>query len=988
MNIRLLFLAVIASINTSQAQIGIDMPSIIPPSPETATLFRSIGYINDHSRGVLDINIPIYEIQCGSLVVPITFNYDSSGRRANEITGPIGCNWSLNVGGSISRTIRGKCDLSYFSEYAASSLDADEITSSYRNEEYPISKRKENYELLKRVYDNENSMPIDTENDIFTFYLPNGESGSFLYRENLGFKLLNNKPVKIWMELGGQTIRITDLNGFEYTFISNELVTNSGYLFPLSREDISSWSISKIESPDKQHAIEFKYTTEVFPTNGISGSVAIDINGSYDLISVEPEYLPKFDCGYVINTSIALFYRKPRLKEIIFDKGILDFEISPSGLIKSITIKDTNHNTIKKAQLCQSSLESNILKLDKLTWIDKNDVSIEKYDFEYAPSVSAQRWNKDYWGYRNSAFYYNTFNHLDMFNSFEVKTSGPNGQGVATYSFGRPGVKEPSNHVKGGILKKIYYPTGGYTEFYYEENSFKSINDIIKKGNGLRIQKVISSDTKEGYISTEYKYDDGHIILDPLHMDKIRPKRNLLDVYTVYGQWGPYNRTDILGTQQRLTYTSDYDGDMAFISSTPVFYNKIVEYTNKDRVKESYKTEYTYSDKYASIAPRAYLYYTGEKIRLRSPFHKETYILQMPTVLISNDGWYIPYNDSYWKKNNLIAKKEYKNDGEGSYIPVKLTEYKYNESELETFKNILVMKAYDFPNDRYANRVYEYQTRYIIGCYGDVPVYPCFNYYISKGKSELEATVETIYSKDITISTQTDFKYNQQGQLLSKNVKTKTDNTKETYKYPTNGSILISKNMLATIIETTKEKNNKEIQRIKYNYSDSSIYPTSIQSSTCGANSFRTDITYNKYDSKGNLLQYTALDGISIVYLWGYNGQYPIAEIKNAAYEKVKSILTEVVINRLSTSVAPTEADLKKLNDLRSNVSLGNAMVTTYTYKPLVGMTSATDPSDLTTYYEYDDFGRLMRTYIKEKDSTGKEVEKNIQSYDYHYRNQ
>lgn len=43
-----------------------------------------------------------------------------------------------------------------------------------------------------------------------------------------------------------------------------------------------------------------------------------------------------------------------------------------------------------------------------------------------------------------------------------------------------------------------------------------------------------------------------------------------------------------------------------------------------------------------------------------------------------------------------------------------------------------------------------------------------------------------------------------------------------------------------------------------------------------------------------------------------------------------------------------------------------NAQVTTYTYDPLVGVTSVTDTKNLITYYEYDDFQRLMN--IKDKD--------------------
>jgi YD repeat-containing protein len=51
--------------------------------------------------------------------------------------------------------------------------------------------------------------------------------------------------------------------------------------------------------------------------------------------------------------------------------------------------------------------------------------------------------------------------------------------------------------------------------------------------------------------------------------------------------------------------------------------------------------------------------------------------------------------------------------------------------------------------------------------------------------------------------------------------------------------------------------------------------------------------------------------------------------------------------------------------------------MTTYTYDPLVGMTSSTDERNRTTYYIFDDFGRLKEV---------KDHEGNIlQQHDYNY---
>lgn len=64
------------------------------------------------------------------------------------------------------------------------------------------------------------------------------------------------------------------------------------------------------------------------------------------------------------------------------------------------------------------------------------------------------------------------------------------------------------------------------------------------------------------------------------------------------------------------------------------------------------------------------------------------------------------------------------------------------------------------------------------------------------------------------------------------------------------------------------------------------------------------------------------------------------------------------------------------IDDLR--LYPANAQMTSYTYKPLIGVSSITDPSGRTTFYEYDSFGRLQ--YIKNHEGHY------LQNFDYHYR--
>lgn len=158
--------------------------------------------------------------------------------------------------------------------------------------------------------------------------------------------------------------------------------------------------------------------------------------------------------------------------------------------------------------------------------------------------------------------------------------------------------------------------------------------------------------------------------------------------------------------------------------------------------------------------------------------------------------------------------------------------------------------------------------------------------------------------------------------------------------------------------------------------------PEKIQSSTSGINNLHTDITYNLYDTKGNIRQFTTADGMKTVYLWSYNNQYQIAEIKNATFNEVESAIKTVFsitsADALSVLSIPNET---KLRDGSLQKALPKAIVVTYTYKPFVGMASQTDPSGLTTYYAYDDFGQLKETYILDNN-----IKRIVKTYNYNYQ--
>jgi YD repeat-containing protein len=188
---------------------------------------------------------------------------------------------------------------------------------------------------------------------------------------------------------------------------------------------------------------------------------------------------------------------------------------------------------------------------------------------------------------------------------------------------------------------------------------------------------------------------------------------------------------------------------------------------------------------------------------------------------------------------------------------------------------------------------------------------------------------------------------------------------------------------------------------------------------------------FSKYDAKSNLLEYTDHGYRSNAFQWGYNNKYVTAGATNAkssdifydgfedltvsglsAYDNSKtghySKLTgyNKNLSGLTNGIYILEY-WRKVNNLwtlerSNNINVTNStynisintsyqiddvrfyplisQMTTYTYDPMVGVTSVTDPNELIVYYEYDDFQRLIN--IKDRDGNI------VKHTDYHYKGQ
>jgi YD repeat-containing protein len=197
---------------------------------------------------------------------------------------------------------------------------------------------------------------------------------------------------------------------------------------------------------------------------------------------------------------------------------------------------------------------------------------------------------------------------------------------------------------------------------------------------------------------------------------------------------------------------------------------------------------------------------------------------------------------------------------------------------------------------------------------------------------------------------------------------------------------MVTANILSPVIEKQVYNNNNFAEKIKTTYKKwhPHIYkPQYIEVQNRQNLPPENRLIYHDYDSYGNPVYVSKDEAIHIVYLWGYNHQYPIAEIKNATYSDVckktgagNEANGKNALETIAGKVEPSATDFDNINALRTQ--LPEAMITTYTYKPLVGLQTVTDPRGVKTTYTYDPFGRLQA--IKD------ENDKIIENYEYHYK--
>lgn len=972
-------------------------------TPETASLVSIVNRPVNYSTGTPDIRIPVYTVKSGVLQIPIYLTYDASGVKVGSPSGWVGQNWTLVAEPMLTISKKGHYDNNFICE-----LDSTQTSYTYAR--------------AVRVLDSSNPYSsIDSQPDEY-YYRLSGKSGMFMYLmhpdgERYRYASLPYDNVAISVESGPWPhFVITDDDGTRYRFDGADITSSS-----VSGHDLG-WKASSMTSANGRDTIAFEY-------GGLQGTTQWFHQESYQVVDRFVSSLPYgLSCRPGIYTSVndlglplynrdlveigmapPVVYRNvgtqtssyqvaaggtlvgdngvwgpngvetsatsnsPRLARIRFKGNKVEFH-STGLCLDSITITNSLGEVVRRVSFGYESSSGRHF-LTSLAFHNGEDGPRETYGFDYeqltgVPGTSNK--HVDFWGYLNGTPYNDS---PDMVPAMWLRTLVDGyfhvGNGFQ-YDYRADSVRVGSEDMLGrasdeewmkkGTLKSITYPTGGKEEFvmeanraylpYLEGDTDFHMSEHLRPANsertifyvgGLRVRQIMKVGAEGHAAVRTFTYgDDGSgrsPVVECLNYFLVEQEKYYPYMYDL--------KREIVSARHR-TVSSSPCMPITYDNGAAVMYAKVTEYagTEEDNIG---KTVYEYS------VPQ-YTHYFTDMDHIN--YHK--------------------YED--WKYGRLLSKTTYGRDG-SLYVPKEREQTVYDifhrwgrlsvgEYELRSFCSLGADEAQHYLEDvgavfgSFLGVVNSYE---IGGLVAGTKTHTVFD---DGGRHKTDSTLVGYGLAHTLLPTSETTFVNGEDPFTT------------TYCYPENSigqpqaASMVSANMLTPVMTTEDLRNGKSVSRkTVFN----SLYKPMGEYAKFGNDESWAQRTSYIYDSNGSLVYASRDDREKVCFIYGYGGQHVIAVVENCTYGMLCSATGgEEVMAAIGRRECPTSADWAMLDGLRE--TLPSAHVTTCRYKPLVGVTSMTDPSGLETRFSYDGLGRLAG-----KSVVNNGVEEQVESYDYHY---
>lgn len=887
-------------------------------------------YVNvDLFHGNLNVSIPLNTVKARTLSCPVSLNYSQVNlNESNDkqyYAGPTGLGWTLVGGGCITRTINGLPD----------------ETNFFNSESMP----KGNFLNNSENFDAYNDTDYDPEEDVFSFNF-GGHTGTFIYHRG-EWKIFSDEDFDIKRNLS-----------MTYGLYGFTIVTNDGMIYEfggegslqIAHKSISSilgqtgktvanaWHLTKIASPEGE-SIYFDYVNSDIAYPPPSRDISIQNNYYEDYENL----------GNVTKVLKSSFTNEYYFSGYYCQQVVLSLiTCSKNGSF----VKFNYENTTEPFNLNDPDTPRNPLKLDNVEV--GYDNTLKKYVLTYDDKSTESL-------------------KLTSLQEFAISGNTVTGS-MPAFTFLYADKDNPTNPQ---ALTQLTYPTGGYTTFEYQYASGLEhlriskqtshgagetdkelatmyyygevlIDENLVGNNGFGTQKPVNN----GYIDPEQNsiLDNiyvsqntlpGGTSLDPLiatntYRYTIRDVDNYY-IYQVDAFGGYKDRIPNATVQQKETgYSSVWVAQLAkdatnkekvigykhfsFVNFKELDANNKTIYQNANDVGKI--TQYEEFNSKCEILNR--ITYEYERINEETlkcyTIHSTKYKHISGNSLI----WYEPYFYAlHHYKYKLVKEKEEHYTG-----LTKRTEYEYDPTNylLRTKR----MLGYHPNIDGEGNDGEPYSDQTTTYRYFSDFNDPFYSHVQPKYHSNgMDMPIETIHKKNGKI--------------------TGVEFTTVTLKEFTSGFGSLKPATIYTL-DITQPINESEYTPVSQDWStlDSKLKPR---------------ISY-EYDDNGNKVGQTDANGQKSCYIGcDTESNMPLEVVKGMTYAEY-----------MNNSTLNNNSDPE--NVMNKRATFPNIQITSYTYDLRFGVTtSVTTPNGLTTYYEYDDFGRLH--YVKDNNK------KLLKTYEY-----
>jgi YD repeat-containing protein len=462
-------------------------------SPHAASIAKHTEFPISFYNGTAQISIPLYTIETGDITLPISISYHSGGIRVAEEASWVGLGWNLQAGGAITRQIKGKDDhtltTNFFDEIFPGGTNGRTFNANHKNiaRAAVCSAYDSSGNVISTLYPNPDTelrslvLDGDGEPDVYLYNFGN-YSGKFI---DVGSKIydLSRNNIRFIVTITKITAITPDGDKYEFSDLEKNWVGTNP-------QSITSYFLSKItSSTGTEISFQYEYLnnkvqlpsySEEFTaskpvTSGSLGSPGV-YGRSYSGLNANYLILDKitFSEGYVDfipGTREDMDNKKLNAMEVRYWDGSLLKRISFNHSYFVAT--SSNHYLSSGGPAYPIDFLSKRLKLTGISEIGNNfsDKTLThefeyyeggNYDLPYKTSYAV-----DFFGFYNGKTTNTTF--IPSTQTFLLPTEWDK---IKNYAGSN---RDPdASFVKAGTLKKVTYPTKGWTEYEHSIHSYSN----------------------------------------------------------------------------------------------------------------------------------------------------------------------------------------------------------------------------------------------------------------------------------------------------------------------------------------------------------------------------------------------------------------------------------------------------------------------------------------------------------------------------------